>query len=254
MKFGQVFVAGGIVADDEAFHMGITGDLRCLACGGMEGFFGTGEIAFGKSRFMIEQVRPFDNRDDRAVLGRIGPERITLGRSSRTRQAGIGNDLAFGRDIVLPLLDIFHATDGNLIEIRHLADDMRLLRFLGKEIAAGGNPVLQRDGVDRQRTVFHHQRMAAGIDRIETHFELHAPAEQIHHGTQVSLDLLRTVHDQLAGASQHAERGDQSRQTEAVVAMQMRDEDMGETAETDAHPPHLHLGTFPTINHIQFVS
>ena len=101
---------------------------------------------------------------------------------------------------------------------------MRLLRFLGKEIAAGGNPVLQRDGVDRQRTVFHHQRMAAGIDRIETHFELHAPAEQIHHGTQVSLDLLRTVHDQLAGASQHAERGDQSRQTEAVVAMQMRDE------------------------------
>jgi hypothetical protein len=39
-----------------------------------------------------------------------------------------------------------------------------------------------------------------------------------------------------------------------VVAMQMRDEDMGETAETDAHPPHLHLGTFPTINHIQFVS
>lgn len=72
--------------------------------------------------------------------------------------------------------------------------------------------------------------------------------------TQVSLDLLRTVHDQLAGASQHAERGDQSRQTEAVVAMQMRDEDMGETAETDAHPPHLHLGTFPTINHIQFVS
>ena len=203
---------------------------------------------------MIEQVRPFDNRDDRAVIGRIGTERITLGRSSRTRQAGIGNDLAFGRDIVLPLLDIFHATDGNLIEIRHLADDMRLLRFLGKEIAAGGNPVLQRDGVDRQRTVFHHQRMAAGIDRIETHFELHAPAEQIHHGTQVSLDLLRTVHDQLAGASQHAERGDQSRQTEAVVAMQMRDEDMGETAETDAHPPHLHLGTFPTINHIQFVS
>ena len=100
MKFGQVFVAGGIVADDEAFHMGITGDLRCLACGGMEGFFGTGEIAFGKSRFMIEQVRPFDNRDDRAVIGRIGTERITLGRSSRTRQAGIGNDLAFGRDIV----------------------------------------------------------------------------------------------------------------------------------------------------------
>ena len=95
--------------------------------------------------------------------------------------------------------------------------------------------------------------MAASVDRIETNLELHPPAKQIHHRAQVALDLFRTVHDQFAGTPQHAERGDQPRQTEAMIAMQMRDENMGETAEADTHPAHLNLCTFPTINHIYFV-
>ena len=90
VKSGQVFVAGGIMTDNKAFHPGVASDLRRLPGGGMEGFFGTGEVALGKSRFMIEQVHPFDDRNDRTVIGRIGTERIALGRGGRTRQVELG--------------------------------------------------------------------------------------------------------------------------------------------------------------------
>ena len=63
------------MADNEAFHLGVAGYLRCLAGGGMEGFFGTGKIALGKGRFVIEQVHPFDDRDDGTAIGGIGTER-----------------------------------------------------------------------------------------------------------------------------------------------------------------------------------
>ena len=87
--------------------------------------------------------------------------------------------------------------------------------------------------------------MAAGVNRVETYLEFHAPAEQIHYRAQVSFNLFRAVHDQFAGTSQHAERGDQSRQAEAVVTMQVRDEDMGETSETDDASDASALGFLP---------
>ena len=55
---------------------------------------------------------------------------------------------------------------------------------------------------------------------------------------------------QCSRAAQHAEGGDESDESEAVVAMQMRDEDMVESREAESCAAILHLSTLTTINHI----
>ena len=54
------------------------------------------------------------------------------------------------------------------------------------------------------------------------------------------------------GASQHAERGYHANKTEAVVAMNMRDEDCLYLCERHTKLSKLQLRTFSTVNHKEF--
>jgi len=92
--------------------------------------------------------------------------------------------------------------------------------------------------------------MAAGIYMIETNFVRHPFAKGVEHGAHIVLDLLRGVNDQIAGTTQHTERGKQTWQAETVVAMQVGDEYMVQPAEFDTHVTHLHLSAFTTVYHI----
>ena len=56
--------------------------------------------------------------------------------------SGIRDYLSFRGDEISAPFDLLHHTDGNLIEIRHLPDDMRFFGFLGEQIATTGYPVL----------------------------------------------------------------------------------------------------------------
>ena len=56
------------------------------------------------------------------------------------------------------------------------------------------------------------------------------------------------------GASQHAERGYHANKTEAVVAMEVGDEDVVEPRELQLASTQLHLGAFATIYHEEFVA
>ncbi|OAV68668.1 hypothetical protein Barb6_02089 [Bacteroidales bacterium Barb6] len=114
--------------------------------------------------------------------------------------------------------------------------------------------MFEGNGENLYRTVFHHQRMFAGIDRAEAHLEGQGFAKQIQHGTQIVPHLCRPVHKQIPVSPQHAERGNQTGQTETVVAVQMGDKDMIQPAELHPHVTHLQLGSLAAVYHIQFVA
>ena len=59
---------------------------------------------------------------------------------------------------------------------------------------------------------------------------------------------------QCSRAAQHTEGRDESDESEAVVAMQMRDEDVVESREAEACAAILHLSTLTTINHVELVA
>ena len=48
--------------------------------------------------------------------------------------------------------------------------------------------------------------------------------------------------------------GEQSRQTEEMVAVEVREKYMVQTAEFQPHAPHLQLGTFTAVDHEQAVA
>ena len=54
-------------------------------------------------------------------------------------------------------------------------------------------------------------------------------------------------------SSQKTQRGNQPRQTETVVAMQVGDENMIEFLEMQFHGAELELGSFSAVNHKQFL-
>ena len=59
---------------------------------------------------------------------------------------------------------------------------------------------------------------------------------------------------QCSRAAQHAEGRDESDESEAVVAMQMRDEYVVESREAESRASILHLSPFATINHVELVA
>ena len=62
-----------------------------------------------------------------------------------------------------------------------------------------------------------------------------------------SFQFRRGIHVQTFCASEQRKSGNQADEPETMVAVKMRNENMGETAEADTHPAHLNLGTFPKI-------
>lgn len=53
---------------------------------------------------------------------------------------------------------------------------------------------------------------------------------------------------------QKIEGGDQTKETEAVVAMKMGDEYMAQAGKFESGPTHLELGSLATIYHKEFVA
>ena len=96
--------------------------------------------------------------------------------------------------------------------------------------------------------------MPLGVDHVEAHLVRQTLAEKVEDRSQEAVDPVRTMHHQVAGAPQHPEGRDQSRQPEAVVAMQVRDEYVPDPAELEPHAPDLHLRPFAAVDHIKFVT
>ena len=102
--------------------------------------------------------------------------------------------------------------------------------------------------------IFHDQRMLRGVDRVKPHLERESLAEKMEYGAHIAFHFLRAMDDQLAEPSQHAQGGDQAGKPEAMIAMQVGDENVIQSAEFDAHTAHLHLRALSAVDHIQFVA
>ena len=95
--------------------------------------------------------------------------------------------------------------------------------------------------------------MLRGVDGVEAHLERQAFAKQVEHGAHEFLHGCRPMNHQFAQPSQHAQRRDQAWKPKAMIAMQVRDEDVVQPAELDMLVAHLYLRALPAIDHVKFV-
>ena len=89
---------------------------------------------------------------------------------------------------------------------------------------------------------------------MELHFVGHALAEIFKPGTHQLLQFGESMNVKRGSTPQEAESGDESHESEAMVAMEVGDEDVAETRETESYAAILALRTFATVNHIEFVA
>ena len=95
--------------------------------------------------------------------------------------------------------------------------------------------------------------MLCRIDGIETHLKRQAFAKQVEQGPHERLHGCRSMYHQFPQSSQHAQRGDQARKPETMIAVQVGDKDMVQSAKLDMLMAHLHLRALSAINHIQLI-
>ena len=141
-----------------------------------------------------------------------------------------------------------------MVEVYHLADDVVGAGLLGKQETATRHAMAQRDGGHRQRAVFVDYCRSVGVELMEEHFVRHLPVEEAEHWRQQRFQSFGRMDVQLGGASQQIERRDESQQAEAMVAMQVGDENMIQPRELQTRFAELQLRAFTAIYHKQFIT
>ena len=107
----------------------------------------------------------------------------------------------------------------------------------------------QGNGLHGKAAVVVDHLLPRGGDGMELHRELEPRAELPQHRVEHGPQGGRAVDVERGRAPQHAEGGDEAGQPEAVVAVQMGNEDGLYFGEAHVRPPQLHLRALTAIDH-----
>ena len=202
---------------------------------------------------MIDGVHAAQSFGQRRVIHRVRAVGIAHRRVCRAREALVGDDGAVVLDKVCALLDGAYAAHRHLMEGYHIRYDMPLFGLLAEDKAHGGHPVAQRHGLHRQRVVLIYH-CALRLDDVILDSKGGVVAKDVHHLLQYLGALLKGVHHDRAAAIVQRQRGEQPRQPQEMVAVEVRDEDVIETREFQMHAPQLQLCPLAAIDHKQAVA
>lgn len=240
--------------DKKLFDSAQASHLSGLAGSAMECLGSTCRLALGKGGFVKEQIGPLNILHVIGIEAGIATIHIFAWRSGRQGKPAIRNDLPIRSGVILAILDTVDHAERYLIEVYHLALDVSCCWLLLKHEAATGNTVAQRKCLYAYRAVLIDNIGAAMRKRMKRHIIGHAFAKIVELRTQQFLQLREGVNVQCGRAPQQAKGGDKSYQTKAMVAMEVRDEDMVEPRETELCPPVLLLRAFATVNHKELIA
>ena len=126
-----------------------------------------------------------------------------------------------------------------------------------EEETATRHTVAQGYGVHRQRAVFVNEaRLLVHLlgQRVEDYLVVHALAAVVEYGFEQGFEVGVRMNVHVGRAPEHPEGRNQSRKTEKVVAMQVRDENVPEALELQAHLAKLMLCALAAVNHKQFLA
>ena len=133
--------------------------------------------------------------------------------------------------------------------VDHVTADVGQGSLLAEEKAIAGHPVLQGQRLHSQTAVVVDDLVFRGVNSVEDNVELQSRAKHLQLHVEQGTHCCRRVDVQRRGTSQHAHGGDEAYQSEAVVAMEMRDKHRLNLGEADMVFPHLQLRALATVDH-----
>ena len=250
-QWGGVGVASRIVPDEQLAYAGFAGNGGGLCGRGVEGLLGSLFVVLAKGSLVVEEAYALNvGNDGRAVDG-VGAVGIRAGRLGIEHQIAVGHVLAIGGGPVGPLLDVVDGIKRNVVEVYHVTANVWQAGLFAEHVAAAGNAVLQGDGADAEALVFVDDLALCGVYGVELNGKRQSIAKGVKLQFQYGLQFGRRIDAQHAGAAQQGEGGNQANQSEAVVAVQVRNEDAAQTRKFESGFPHLQLGSLTAVYHVQ---
>src|SRR5574344_84693 len=235
-------------------HSGITCHLSCLSCRRVMIHFGAVLTVAGIRTLMIEGIHTAKQLMQGRNITCITAVGITACLVGRHDQHTVGYYLAFLIGPVCPILDIIYLTHRYAIHINHVSAYMRQCRFLPEEETTAWHTMTQRYRLNRQTMVFIDYLIFGRIYRMEFHLKFQASAEQLKLFCQHCLQFPSSIYMQRSRTSKHTEGRYHADKAEAMVAVQMGDKHLINLGESEFGTSQLHLCTFATVYHHQFLA
>lgn len=235
--------------------------LLCMAeLGKGGGLLGCGvEILAGKQLmflheggFVVEQADTcelFGVLGNKQGVGAIGVAAHGVGWSCEQM---VGNGFAVGRLPVHARLDVVDLRDGNVVCVNDIATNVSRQLFLFKEIAYTGNAMLQGDGLDADRTVVVDDGWFLVVDFVKLYGIFHALTEEVYLWLKGVAESCGGINVEGGCASLQGKRGNQPHQSEAMVSVQMGNEDVIQMWVFEVAAPQLYLTAFGAVYHKEF--
>ena len=244
-----IFIPRTVVPQQQLPYPCITGHHSRLSGCGMVVFLGRLDLVLAISTFVIEGVDTFYQLMKRRDIAGVAAIGIASGGVGLPDQATMRDDVAIGGWPAGSVLDVVDLTDWYLIGLQHLWPDVRQEGFLANQVAAGGQSVLQGDGLYCDATILINHGVKSGVDRMELHLEAQVVSEEVYLTSQDRPKGFRAVDMKGSRPTNQPESGDHADKPKAMVTMQMGNKDCRELGESDTRAAQLHLRALPTVNH-----
>ncbi len=168
-----------VMPDDEFAYLCLAGNFSCLYGGAMEGLAGSELIVFPKRGFVEKQINTL------YLSGKcwLGGCVAAIGIAARGRRLGsqsvIGYKCAVLECPIHTSLDVVNLTDGYLVHVYHVAQNVAWTLFLAEEIAAARYAMAKRKAPNLHRTVLMNDLMLGGINLVKQDLKLQIGTKQL---------------------------------------------------------------------------
>jgi hypothetical protein len=122
-------------------------------------------------------------------------------------------------------------------------------RFFTEQIAATGHPMVQWDGLNRERAVFVYDTLLGRVNWVKLNVIAHVATECVQHRSEQWAKSGFAIDMHARRAAKQTEGAEHADQTEAMVTMQVRNKDMAKLVERQPGAAHLQLCTLTAVYH-----
>lgn len=198
---------------------------------------------------MVEKVATCEVGEEALGVEGVGAVGVTLGGGRGCGERVVRDCHARGRvDVVGSTFDAFVVSDGDACSLTRCQIEMSFTRFFDEEKPCCGHAMMQREGINLKSAVFVYFGVLRGVEGNERDREQAVGAEEIEEWMEDVFCHGGRKDRKGGGASRETHRGNESCETEAMVAMEMTDEDMTYLLHADMGFSQSHLHPFAAVD------
>ena len=197
---------------------------------------------------MVEQGDAFEQGDEVGLVSGVGTVGVAARGGGGACEPAVGDDGAVGQSPVGAVFDVVELADGYAVVVGDVAADVWQGGFFLEEKSAAWHAVVKGQGVDADGAVVVDAVVEGGVDGVEDDAVFESLAEDVELPVEEVVVVGGGIDVEVGGAAEQPEGRNQSDESQAVVAVEVGDEDVAQVHEAQVVVAHLQLRAFTAID------